>query len=319
MKKLTILSAIALSGLIYNAADAQVRLQVGLNLGRHVAVYASTPVVVEQPVYQQDVVYNDSDDDDYYYLPDVDAYYNVNARCYYYNDGYNWIPAAYLPGAYRNYDWRSARRYEVRGYRPYMHNDVYRSRYNGREIAEWRNHNHEAFSRNNDRFDRRGGFNRPEVNRRDDNRFDNRGGGFNRPEQGRNDNHYGNRGQGGFGQPNPNFGGRDRGQGQPSNQNGRDQNRDNRNQGSYGQPNQNTGGRDRGQDQPSNQNGRDQNRGQGGYGQPNQNNGGRDRGQGRSAQPSNQNSGRQNNDNRGNERFARDGQSMGQSHRGARF
>ena len=204
MKKLAILSAIALSGLIYNTANAQIRVNFGLHIRPIYARYHA-PVVVEQPVYQEPVqAYDDSNDDDYYYLPDVDAYYNVSAGCYYYNDGYNWVSAAYLPGAYRNYDWRSARRYEVREHRPFARADFYRSRFNGRQVAEFRNYRHD----NN-------GYNRGNDNRR---------GGYNRPEQNRgNDNHYGNRGQGGYNQPGQNNGGHQWGQGhsaQPNRNNG---------------------------------------------------------------------------------------------------
>ena len=123
MKKLIIISAIALSGLVYNTADAQVGIRVGFHFGPR-RVYAA-PVAVEQvPVYN-------NNDDDYYYLPDVDAYYSVNEQCYYYFDGDSWISAAYLPGEYRDYDWRSARRFEVREACPYLRDDVYSTRYNG--------------------------------------------------------------------------------------------------------------------------------------------------------------------------------------------
>ena len=221
MKKLAILSAIALSGLIYNSANAQIRVHVGLNLGSPVVVYRPRPVVVEQPVYQETQdVYDDSNDDDYYYLPEVNAYYNVNARSYYYYNGDNWINCAYLPGAYRNYDWRSARRYEIHERRPFMRNDFYRSRYNGREVAEWRHFNNNnryggGYARNN-HFDR-------DAYRRNDNHFDNRGGNFNRG----NDNHYGNRGQGRYNnQRSQNNDGRYNGQGRSARPS--TQNRDNR-------------------------------------------------------------------------------------------
>src|SRR5260370_36789703 len=125
MKKLFIISAIAISGLSFNAANAQVRL--GLGIGPARVVYTTQPVE-QAPVY---------DADDYYYLPDVDAYYDVVDQCYIYFDGTEWISAAYLPGAYRDYDWRSARRFEVREYRPYLRADFYRSRNNGRQFSEW--------------------------------------------------------------------------------------------------------------------------------------------------------------------------------------
>jgi len=155
MKKLAIVSAIALAGLIYSSADAQVRVHVGLNFGA--PVYAPAPVVVERAP----VVYND-----YYYLPDVGAYYSVYEHRYYYPDGGTWVSATYLPG-YPDYDWRSFRRYEIRGARPYMHDEIYRARYNG-HAREWEH---------NDRFE--GGF------RGRDQHFENRGW-----ARGRDDQHF---------------------------------------------------------------------------------------------------------------------------------
>lgn len=121
MKKLFLISAIAISGMMVQTANAQIHLGLHVNLGGPVYVPAA-------PVYA---------DDDYYYLPDVQAYYSVNSRMYYYNDGYNWVSAAYLPGAYRDYDWTHARRFEVRGDRPYLHDDVYRARYGAAEHFDW--------------------------------------------------------------------------------------------------------------------------------------------------------------------------------------
>ena len=121
-----------MSGLIYNTANAQLRIHVGFNLTPRPVVYTTVPVVEQAPVYEQSAYDNN---DDYYYLPDVNAYYNVNEQCYYYYDGDNWISAAYLPGEYRDYDWRNCRRFEVRASRPYLRNEFYRSRYNGHEIA----------------------------------------------------------------------------------------------------------------------------------------------------------------------------------------
>jgi len=229
MKKLAILSAIALSGLFMKTADAQVRLHVGLNVGPVRVVYTQRPVVVQEPVYQEPApaaVYDDSYDDDYYYLPDVDAYYDVTAGCYYYNNGYDWISAAYLPGVYRNYDWRSARRYEIREHRPFMRADVYRTRYNGHIINEWRNG---SYNRGYDNHYANHG------NNWGDHRADNRN--WNRGNQGNNQNwgdrHDDNR--------NWNNGNRDHGQvgfGQPGQNNGGN----NHNQGGFGQPGQNNGG-----------------------------------------------------------------------------
>ncbi|MDB5029681.1 hypothetical protein [Mucilaginibacter sp.] len=173
MKKLALISAIALSGLFYSTANAQIRIGLHINT-------PAVRVVAEAPVYAN---YNNIDD--YYYLPDVDAYYSVAEECYYYNDGARWISAAYLPGAYRNYDWRSARRYEVRANRPYFNADMYRARYRG-NVGSWGRYNNYANrdfnrggQRNNDlRFERRGDMNRGEQH------FDNRGGYYGQPDRG---------------------------------------------------------------------------------------------------------------------------------------
>jgi hypothetical protein len=219
MKRLIILSAIAMSGLIYNTADAQIGIHLGFHFGPRRVVYAPAPVVVEQaPVYYQaEPVYDDSNDN-YYYLPDVDAYYSVNEQCYYYNDGGSWISAACLPGAYRDYDWRNAPRYEVRAPRPYLRNDFYRSRYNGHGVSEWAHNNNHFNGRYANRgFDQhfnnrvQGGFDQSaQLNRgfdRNNQHFDNRRqGGFNQSEQsnrvqGENNQHFDNKRQGGQTEP----------------------------------------------------------------------------------------------------------------------
>jgi hypothetical protein len=233
MKKLIILSAIAISGLIYNTADAQIGIRVGFNFGPR-RVYAPAPVVVEQtPVYN---------DNDYYYLPDVDAYYNVDEQCYYYYDGDNWISAAYLPGAYHDYDWRSERHFEVRANRPYIHNDIYRARYNGHAVAEWSHNNYNShfdggyanrgYMGNNQHFD-----NRAQLN--NDRRYDDGGNRSNtqrytqpvQPNRNQgNIQRFDNRGQGNFAQPV-----------QPNRNQGNESRTDNRGQDNRGQDNRGGG------------------------------------------------------------------------------
>jgi hypothetical protein len=156
MNKLILIPAIALSGLIFNTADAQIGIHLSLGFRPRIVVYAAAPAVAEQPavyeqpapVYDQQAPANADTADDYYYLPDVDAYYDVTDQCYFYFNGDNWISAAYLPGAYYNYDWRSARRFEVRAPRPYMHDDFYRSHYNGQSVAEWSHANYDSHAGN---------------------------------------------------------------------------------------------------------------------------------------------------------------------------
>ena len=202
MKKLAVLSAIALSGLIYSTADAQISIHLGFGFHPHRVVYEPAPVVVEQaPVYDEQAPVFDNSNNDYYYLPDVDAYYSVNEQCYYYNDGNTWVPAAYLPGQYHDYDWRNVRRYEVRAPRPYLHNDFYRSRYEGREFHDWDHHNFDNHFRDGNGY--AGGFNHDGFRGHDDH-FDNRNQNWNNRPAERyrgNGQHFDNRQQGGFSQP----------------------------------------------------------------------------------------------------------------------
>lgn len=117
--------------MFYNNASAQIRVRLGVHFGLP-RVYVPARIVVAAPgpvVYNEPVNYNG--DEDYYYLPGVDAYYSVTDQCYFYNNGGAWVSAAYLPGAYRDYDWQNVRHYEVRAPRPYLHNDFYRTKFNG--------------------------------------------------------------------------------------------------------------------------------------------------------------------------------------------
>ncbi|GAB2690013.1 hypothetical protein GCM10027037_11140 [Mucilaginibacter koreensis] len=170
MKKSVFFATLALAGLAFKASDAQVRLHIGFNFGT--PVYAPAPVA--------DVQYSDADD--YYYLPDADAYYCVPEHVYYFMNGSRWVSAPQLPGRFRDFDWRSARRYEIRGRRPFLQHDVYRSRYNGFAGGNpnWR-------SGYDNRFERDGFAHRVEVNRgwgRPDGGFDRSNRDYNRSNRG---------------------------------------------------------------------------------------------------------------------------------------
>lgn len=158
MKKIALLSAIALSGLFINSAKAQV-FQIGVQFGG-----GMRPVVqasVAAPVAAVSYV------DDYYYLPEVDAYYSLADEEYYYNDGITWVAAPYLPGAYRSYNWRNVRRVEVHAYRPYLNARVYRERYRGAAF-NWGRYERNQMARRYDvrverpRYDSRNNAPRPE-------------------------------------------------------------------------------------------------------------------------------------------------------------
>ncbi|OOQ61628.1 hypothetical protein [Mucilaginibacter pedocola] len=215
MKKIYLLSAMVLAGLFANKAEAQISIHIGLNI-------PPRPVYVPAP---QPVVYDDvfDDSDDYYYLPEVEAYYSIPLHCYFYNDGSRWIRAQYLPGAYRNYDWRTARRFEVRGRRPYMNHDVYRGRWGGNPYrGDWNRRNNDYANRGD--YGRNNGGN---WGRNDDRgrygRNDNRGWGDrndNRGSWGRGKDRDDDRNKGGYNQPDRNQGG---GRGGWGGQNGQQQ------------------------------------------------------------------------------------------------
>ncbi|WP_311947479.1 hypothetical protein [Mucilaginibacter terrae] len=163
MKKFFLTIIIAASGLATQTANAQIGISIQIG-----------PRVVQRPV-----VY-----DDFYYLPEVEAYYSVPEHCYYYMDGRSWVSAAYLPGRYHDYDWRSARRYQVRTQRPFDNHDYYRNRFGGNAGRDW-NRNWD-----NNQYANRG-YDRRDNNRNDDRRFDspydsnNAGrGGYNQPNHG---------------------------------------------------------------------------------------------------------------------------------------
>ena len=181
----------AISGLmIYNTADAQIRVGVNLGLAQPVAVAAN-------PAF--------GNGDQYYYLPELGVYYDVTDQCYVYFDGTEWVFSAYLPGQYADFDWRTARRFEIDSFRPYLRDDFYRERYNGQRIADWgrveyNNRFNGGYANRNERYDDRRNDDR-DFGRRDDNRdynrvtdhrdYANRGyerqnGGFNQPVQNRN-------------------------------------------------------------------------------------------------------------------------------------
>jgi hypothetical protein len=215
MKKSVILSAILFSGLVYNTAKAQVSIHIGFNTPvRHVYVPAPQPV---ETVYDDDF----DNSDDYYYLPEVEAYYSIPLNRYFYYNDSRWVSTAYLPGAYRSYDWRTARRFEVRGRRPYMNHDVYRGRWGGNNNRDWNRGNNYYADRNNNRYNNRNDNRNRENWRRNDNR--------DKGNWGRND----NQGRGNWGgdrsQPNQNNRGYDRNnnQSQPSNNNERSRERGN--------------------------------------------------------------------------------------------
>jgi len=68
----------------------------------------------------------------YYYLPDVEAYYDVQTSMFIYMSGNRWVRRSYLPDRYRNYDLYNGYKVVMNDYRgntPYTNFNDYRTRY----------------------------------------------------------------------------------------------------------------------------------------------------------------------------------------------
>jgi hypothetical protein len=112
MKKIILLAAVMVSGFLSQQADAQLKVNVNLNLGK-------------QPVWGP----TGYDQANYYYLPDIDCYYDINKSQFIYNSGNRWVFANQLPPQYRKFDLYNGYKVVVNEPRPYLHADVYRNKY----------------------------------------------------------------------------------------------------------------------------------------------------------------------------------------------
>jgi hypothetical protein len=68
----------------------------------------------------------------YYYLPDVEAYYDVQSSMFIYYSGRTWIHRKYLPRQYRSYDLYDGYKVAMTDYRgntPYVHFTEYKTKY----------------------------------------------------------------------------------------------------------------------------------------------------------------------------------------------
>jgi len=112
MKKVTLITALLFSGFLFQAANAQVRVSLQMNIG-------------SQPVWGP-VGYSHVE---YYYMPDIDVYYNVPSRQYIYMERGNWIFAAALPIRYNYYNIYTGYKVVINEPNPYRNAQVYRTKY----------------------------------------------------------------------------------------------------------------------------------------------------------------------------------------------
>jgi len=156
MKKLLLSAMFITAFLFYNETKAQVRFNVNLNIG-------------SRPNWGLPGDYAG----DYYYLPEIDCYYDIPNRLFVYFDGRNWAFAAQLPYAYRDYDLYRGFKVSINAPRPYLHCNVYRERYRSyyntyrapgvyvqRNPYPYDNDNWYGRGRDDERFERRRGYER---------------------------------------------------------------------------------------------------------------------------------------------------------------
>ncbi len=65
----------------------------------------------------------------YYYLPDIDVYYSIPLRVFYFYDGVRWIKRPNLPPRYKAFDLYHAYKVVINEKRPWLHGEVYRVKY----------------------------------------------------------------------------------------------------------------------------------------------------------------------------------------------
>jgi len=95
-----------------NSADAQFRLNLNFNLDR-------------QPIWGP----AGFDHAEYYYLPDIEVYYNIPQRRYYYNQRGRWISSSRLPSRYRGFDLYNSYKVVLNERNPYRNHNKYRDQY----------------------------------------------------------------------------------------------------------------------------------------------------------------------------------------------
>jgi hypothetical protein len=156
MKKLLLTAMVMGAFLFFNETKAQVRIGVNINIGR--------------PSWGVPGNYAG----DYYYMPEIDTYYDIPHRQFVYFQGNDWVFASSLPYAYRNYDLNRGYKVVVNEPRPYLHGNVYRTKYSN----YYNNYHRQNVIVRNDRVDNRR-FDNDRNNKGRDDRFDNRNNGRN--------------------------------------------------------------------------------------------------------------------------------------------
>lgn len=114
MKKLVFTAAILFSCLSFKFADAQIHVNLGLN-------------IKSQPAWGP-VGYDHAD---FYYLPDIGVYYNLASHRFIYFDRGQWTYTTNLPPRYGNFDLYHSYKVVINEPKPWLHDRVYKVKYAG--------------------------------------------------------------------------------------------------------------------------------------------------------------------------------------------
>ena len=109
------LKLVVIAVVLFFAGAAQAQISVHVNIG--------TPPAWGPAGYS---------DVRYYYLPDVEAYYDVQTNMFIYFEGRSWVHRSYLQSRYKNYDLYSGYKVIMKDYHgdtPYYKHREYRSLY----------------------------------------------------------------------------------------------------------------------------------------------------------------------------------------------
>ncbi len=129
MKKSIVLAAFLFGLFAIEKTEAQVRVNMKLNIG-------------SQPVWGP----TGYDHVEYYYLPDIDAYYYVPRQQYVYLSRGRWVFASKLPRQCNNYDINTGYKVVINERNPYRNAAMYREKYGsykGRHDQETIRNSHE--------------------------------------------------------------------------------------------------------------------------------------------------------------------------------
>src|ERR1044071_6950156 len=106
------IATLAAAVLVSSTVHAQVGIRLDFNVDR-------------QPVWGP----TGYDHVEYYYLPEIEAYYNVSQKMFFYNDNGHWIGRSQLPYRFRDFDFFRSYKVVVNEPAPYLHHDKYRALY----------------------------------------------------------------------------------------------------------------------------------------------------------------------------------------------